>query len=628
MDGLRGVAVLAVLVYHVNGSWARGGWLGVDLFFVLSGFLITSLLLQEHRRWGSIDLLGFWMSRARRLLPALVVVLIAVLVAAWFWTVQTRRATVGWDVLSALGYVANWRFIAGDESYFSSIAMPSPVLHMWSLSIEEQYYLAFPLLLTALTAVVRSRRTCAAVLGALALLSVWWMTHLYVPGADPSRVYYGTDTRAFELLIGATAACLLSGRELRRGRPRRTDSVLGIAAWPALAIFMICFLLLPEGSTVPFEGGLALLAVVAVVPIAAASSRTPSAFQRALAFEPLRRLGLISYALYLWHWPVIVFLNPSVMPVDGLALSVVQIVTSLLLASLTFLYVERPIRSRGFAALIPRQPRPSVIAAWSAVPLIVVGALALPLNTSSSSADTPHGSSVTLPQPRYVPSTTTRSVILVGNSIPVSLTNYFDGSSFSDLQVSRSANLGCDPFPGRQYVGDELQVPSAGCVQWHTTWTDKIAETRPDLTLFFVPQTLVSDYEVDGRRIRYGTAEHDRFITASLEHVRTQIAQHGGKRLAISTLSCHDQPDFGKNPEAANVSNIARVRHVNAIATAWARQKQVGVVDTFSAVCAGGFHERVNGVPLYADGLHFTKTSAPIIWNWLAPQLQQLAGRP
>ena len=135
LDGLRGLAVAAVVVYHVNGDWVPGGWLGVDLFFVLSGFLITSLLLSEQARWGSIDLIGFWLSRARRLLPSLVVVCAAVLVAASIWTAPGRRSPVGWDVFSALLYVANWRFLLGDETYFGNLALPSPVRHTWSLSI-------------------------------------------------------------------------------------------------------------------------------------------------------------------------------------------------------------------------------------------------------------------------------------------------------------------------------------------------------------------------------------------------------------------------------------------------------------------------------------------------------------
>ena len=168
LDGLRGVAVAAVVVFHLNKSALPGGWRGVDLFFVLSGFLITSLLLTEHNRWGRISLGGFWASRARRLLPSLVLMLLAVLTASAFLAEHGRRPAIGGDVLAAFFYVANWRFLLGDEQYFATIAMPSPVRHTWSLSIEEQFYFVFPLLLAALLVVVRRRVQLAVVLGVLA----------------------------------------------------------------------------------------------------------------------------------------------------------------------------------------------------------------------------------------------------------------------------------------------------------------------------------------------------------------------------------------------------------------------------------------------------------------------------
>lgn len=171
LDGLRALAVLGVLVFHLWPNAARGGWLGVDLFFVLSGYLITTLLVREYVQRGGIDLRGFWLARARRLMPTLVVVLLAVLVMATFWTLPSRRYAVSLDVLSTLAYVANWHFISGDEAYFASNGTPSPLRHAWSLAIEEQYYLLFPLLLLALTRFLTRRRHLAFWLLALAAAS-------------------------------------------------------------------------------------------------------------------------------------------------------------------------------------------------------------------------------------------------------------------------------------------------------------------------------------------------------------------------------------------------------------------------------------------------------------------------
>ncbi|KNX37262.1 hypothetical protein VV01_09080 [Luteipulveratus halotolerans] len=619
-----------MLIYHVNGDWAPGGWLGVDLFFVLSGYLITSLLLSEQLRWGSIDLIGFWLSRARRLLPSLVVVCGAVLVAASLWTVPGRRSPVGWDVLSALLYVANWRFLLGDESYFGNLALPSPVRHTWSLSIEEQYYLLFPLLLIGLSAITRNRIVRSAVLLLLALASAAWMVHLYVPGQDPGRVYYGTDTRAFELLVGAAVGSLMAGRAATARRRRSTvDRVIGLAAWPALAVFAVAFFVLPEKSDLPFQGGLLVLALLATLPILAAAGRTPGSLQSVLSLEWLRRLGLISYSLYLWHWPVIVFLNPAQVPIDGAALSLVQIAVSVGLAVITYRYVERPIRTRGFRALIPARPQPSVAVARVAMPVAVLGALALTQSSGSSAAPASAVGGSSHLEPTAGVSATSgvkRSVVLLGNSVPASLTqNHGGDTTVPDVVPTGNVSLGCDPFPGEKLIdGDPVKV-SPDCVEWQQEWGKAMRLVSPDVALYFVPQTLVSDFKNDEGVQRFGTAGHDAFIRSSLDHVRTTSLAHGAKRFALTNLACHRMPDFGVNKEIDLINDDERVRHVNAVATAWARTHGVPVIDTFSALCKDGYHGEVNGVPLYQDGIHYTPRSGPIYWRWLAPQIRDIA---
>ncbi|PZP01393.1 MAG: acetyltransferase, partial [Dermacoccus nishinomiyaensis] len=254
LDGLRALAVLGVLVFHLWPNAARGGWLGVDLFFVLSGYLITTLLVREYVQRGGIDLRGFWLARARRLMPTLVVVLLAVLVMATFWTLPSRRPAVSLDVLSTLAYVANWHFISGDEAYFASNGTPSPLRHAWSLAIEEQYYLLFPLLLLALTRFLTRRRHLAFWLLALAAASALWMAHLYVPGVDPTRVYYGTDTRAFELLIGAAAGAWIGPSQWGHARPAPWLLWLERLAWPALFALVIAMLTFDESSSGLFRG--------------------------------------------------------------------------------------------------------------------------------------------------------------------------------------------------------------------------------------------------------------------------------------------------------------------------------------------------------------------------------------
>ena len=306
LDGVRAVAVSAVVAYHLN-TRLRGGFLGVDVFFVLSGYLITSMLLREHSRTGRINALRFWGRRARRLLPA-VLVLVAV-VALWtahhnaIVTFPSRRA----DMLSTIFYVANWHFIAVQQSYFALFtAGVSPLEHMWSLAIEEQFYLLWPLALAALMVILRrKRRPLLGLVLAVSVASAALMALLYQP-ADPTRAYVGTDTRAFELLIGAALAIVIVSRPALATRAAASRAARWM--WPGLiALVLIAFVELNDQSSLYFRGGALAFSVVVAVGLGLLEVRPQSLPARALSVGPMRWLGTVSYSLYLWHWPIIVW---------------------------------------------------------------------------------------------------------------------------------------------------------------------------------------------------------------------------------------------------------------------------------------------------------------------------------
>ncbi|TXJ04113.1 MAG: acyltransferase [Aeromicrobium sp.] len=240
LDGLRGLAVIAVMAYHVVPNPFTGGWLGVDLFFVLSGFLICAMLLREHDRTDAIDYKRFLIRRARRLLPGLILMLIAVLTAASIFEYAGRRKHVAIDVLSSFFQVSNWRLILANESYFANVSVPSPIRHTWSLGVQEQFYFIFPLVLLFLFKKARTWNTILLVLAVIGGVSFWRMLDLYVPGTDPSRVYFGTDTRLYELLIGVIGAIWLHRRTQRaasgrargpRGWGRQANNSSAFLAW-------------------------------------------------------------------------------------------------------------------------------------------------------------------------------------------------------------------------------------------------------------------------------------------------------------------------------------------------------------------------------------------------------------
>ncbi|PWJ25283.1 peptidoglycan/LPS O-acetylase OafA/YrhL [Branchiibius hedensis] len=631
LDGIRGVAVLAVVVYHLNNRWLPGGWLGVDVFFVLSGFLICSLLLAEYRRRQSIDLIGFWLARARRLLPGLLLVVAAVLVLSRLWAEPSRRVPIAWDGLATVLYVSNWRLLLSDDAYFgSTLGMPSPLRHTWSLAIEEQFYLVFPLLLVAILAVTwrlsprRPRLPATAVFVVLATASAVWMAVQYVPGTEPTRVYYSTATRAFELLIGAVAGIWWGPHEFGRRSgastmPRRVDPWLGRIGILAAILVLSAFALADETATWIFRGGLVLLCLLIVFPVSAGAAVLSTPIQRALAFEPLRWLGTVSYSLYLWHWPVIVFLTRDRLGLPPLVVAIIQFSLSLAIAYCSYRFIEQPIRKGGLRALVPAQPQIGRVIAWCSVPALAIGMVAL--GRSSSDALAVSGPQITYTKPAPPASGPPVRVSVIGNSVPYSLYVYFPAGQIPTLTVQAVSNFGCEPWAGKRIIDGSVQPALAECPQWQNTWPDQLAAQNPQTVIYPVSQAFVNDFQVDGHPVDFGTPAHDAFIKSSLDHVASGAAHAGAHRFVLLNLSCHRMPNASGNSELTAVNDDAKVQHVNSVAATWARQHDVQVLDLYTFLCSDGYRDVINGQPLWQDGLHFTAQSAPIVWRWIANQL-------
>jgi peptidoglycan/LPS O-acetylase OafA/YrhL len=355
LNGLRGLAVMGVVAYHLQIGWAKGGYLGVDLFFVLSGFLITTLLLEEWVGTGRVDLVAFWGRRARRLLPALFLVVLALalfLVCNAVWGGPGANGLIDLsglrgDAVATLLYVNNWHLIFAHQSYFAQFSTPSPLQHTWSLAIEEQFYLVWPLLLLVVLKYGRRgwRQVGVSVTIALGVGSSVLMAALFHPGVDPSRIYYGTDTRLFDLMAGATVAFLVAARRQPRAQARRTLHWVGPAAAVVLGVFWV-----RAGTSggLPtdfmFEGGFLLCAALAALVVADARLVEPGWFARGLAWRPLHFIGTISYGIYLWHWPVIVYLNGARTGLSTWPLNLLRIAVTLAVSTASYYLVERPIR--------------------------------------------------------------------------------------------------------------------------------------------------------------------------------------------------------------------------------------------------------------------------------------------
>ena len=341
--------MFAVIAFHEQFAAFHGGFLGVDVFFVLSGYLITDLLAAHWARHGQLDLRGFWIRRARRLLPALAVVLVTVTAAAAVIE-PGQLGALRPALLAAVSYSSNWWQALQHQSYFAGFGPPPPLRHLWSLAIEEQFYLVWPLILIVTLRTCPRRRLRAAVALAGAALSAVAMAAIYVPGADPSRVYYGTDTHASALFIGAALAFAWPLRQLRaasRQQTRRADAA-GLTGIAVLAWTMSRYW---GGDAALYPAGLVIAAAGAGGLVVAAAS--PGIIAGLLSWAPLRWAGVRSYGIYLWHWPVIAIAAAITGPRPGAPwLGAAEAATAITLAAASWTWIEQPILHHGLRAAV------------------------------------------------------------------------------------------------------------------------------------------------------------------------------------------------------------------------------------------------------------------------------------
>jgi peptidoglycan/LPS O-acetylase OafA/YrhL len=348
LDGLRAVSVMAVLFYHADFAWFPGGFLGVEVFFVVSGFLITSLMVEERLGTGHVDLKQFWIRRARRLLPAVYLLLAVVSVAALV-VYRDASGRLGGDIIAALLYVSNWWQIHLQDSYFAAAGRPPLLKHLWSLAVEEQFYLIFPPLF-ALAWMKFGRRKTRYGLLFLALCSAVEMAVLYTPGKDPTRVYMGTDTRAAGMLLGAVLAISWAPWRSKSTAAKSAGPAMDIAGGVGLVFILVFITQVNEFDSFIYRGGFLLLDLVCVVVIAVLV-HPASRVSKVMAIAPLVWIGKRSYSLYLWHWPIFQVTRPdSDIPLRGLPLTILRMVLTFGAAELSYRYVETPLRKGALGA--------------------------------------------------------------------------------------------------------------------------------------------------------------------------------------------------------------------------------------------------------------------------------------
>jgi len=352
LDGIRAISVFAVIFYHANFSWALGGYLGVESFFVISGYLITSLLINEWNESGAINLLRFWLKRARRLLPALWLLLFSLAITI---PVLARDGVSNFlkDLPPALFYYTNWAYIFQKTSYFESFGRPPLLKHLWSLAIEEQFYFFWPLILFFLLSVFgnKKRKNLLYPILVLAATSAIWMSSLYTFSNDSSRVYFGTDTRAAGLLIGACLATLWQPWKESHQKSRK-KWLIDIVGWCLLILIIYFFITYNEFQPLLYHGGITIFSLVCAGLIFAAT-HSETTLSRFLEIPIMRWLGTRSYGIYLWHFPVFMMSRSGFdVNLPAIPLFAIQLSVTLLIAEASYRWIELPIRKIGFRSFV------------------------------------------------------------------------------------------------------------------------------------------------------------------------------------------------------------------------------------------------------------------------------------
>ena len=628
LDGLRAVAVLAVIGYHLGFRQIQGGFVGVDLFFVLSGYLITSLLLIEYQSRGTINLPHFWLRRARRLLPALFLLLIAVSIWVPLVTPTFQLTLRKEDLLWTLFYGSNWHLIASAQDYFAQSAIVSPMRHTWSLAIEEQFYLVWPLIVLGALRFGRGRFQPLAVAAAVAVVtSALAMAMLFTP-VDPSRSYYGTDSRIHQPLIGALLAILVVP-----GIPavlRRMAQALSIAS----ALFLVTtFILLNDHQSIYWHGLSSAIAVAAAGVIMGLEANPSNGLAKTLSRRPLQWIGQISYGLYLWHWPVILAVGSSPSFLRWLpgstGINLARVVLTFAIATASFYLLEQPVRRGRLPLIQVSVPRfvTATVATTVAVAVVILWSTA---NATGDIAaqDIPgcsaSGDSLCV---RYEAPRGRPVLAVIGDSIARSLDPAF-------LILARehrwtyvlAAKNACRVTRLLTSYEGQVRPFDQQCYETTPRVLRRVLRWNPVVIVAMDRWEIMDFVGADGQVQPRGTPEHVRLTEQALVEVSRELTSSGA-RLAFIELPPTVKPDCGKtlplsSPDCrVRVSDDVAQAPYNAIfGRLHAAVPGTSLLSITRVVCPDEVcTPQIGDLQIRFDGLHFTPaasaTLAAALWQ-------------
>jgi peptidoglycan/LPS O-acetylase OafA/YrhL len=633
LDGIRAFAVITVLLYHFGVSWVNGGLLGVDVFFVLSGFLITTLLCNESTRTGTIALAKFWGRRARRLLPALFVLLIGVALYAHFYAGFVNVSRIRGDALSTLAYVANWRFIFSNQGYFAATGAPSPLLHTWSLAVEEQYYLIWPLV--ALVALRwRGARGVAWVAGIGALASATLMAVMHHAGVSVDRLYYGTDTRAQALLVGSFLGAMASMRSWHvvseRWAATRQGRVAGVALGVAGSGYLLWAWHAYAGTdSFLYSGGFLLVALAAGAVITQVVSWPDSLLSRFLSLGALTFIGRISYGLYLYHWPLFLVINNEHTGLSGFELLVARFGATFVVAVASYYLLEQPIRTRRFL------PNWQALAGSAVAVVVTVTVLVVSTIAPAEGSVTVKGATMPVAERQQLTASaafTTNPVrfLLLGDSVALTM-----GIGLSDhskqhygVTVNNVAPLGCDLDPNLMIntVG-AVGIAPPGCKNWRAVWAKQVADYKPQVVGVELGRWEVADHLYKGTWTHIGQPLWDDHLTAELNQA-VAILSAGGAKVVLFTFPYVDPPQESADGTPFTESLPSRADAYNKLVdqVGKAHPGVVTVVDLNKMLDPEGHYTAtLDGDTIrWTDGVHVTIAGGELLQPKILPTVAAL----
>jgi peptidoglycan/LPS O-acetylase OafA/YrhL len=637
LDGIRAVAIVVIMGYHGGVFLTSGGFYSLDTFFALSGFLITSLLIAEWQRGATVRLRTFWARRARRLLPAMALMVLGVAAYAAFVVPAGTYPTLRGDSFAALFYYANWHYIVAGSNYFNQTGLTSPLTHTWSLAVEEQFYLAWPLVFLGVMKLWGRLRTLLFACVAGALASAAEMALLYSP-ADVNRLYYGTDTRAQSLLVGAALAAALAMWAERRGAA--VPAADGRAGWAPLTSLgrsgavaagvvgavgsALLWTLVSSNDAFAYRGGFLLAALASSAVIVSVVCAPGAPLARLLSLAPLRYVGRISYGLYLWHFPLFIYLDHARTGLTGYPLFAVRVAATGAVAVCSFHLFERPIRQgtlfTGWRAWLLAP------ASMAAVAVAVVAATTVPAVAVSPTVPR-------LPVRSDLFEGPTVKVMVAGDSTALTLgIGLTWESSDYDVKVYDDGILGCGVAEGSEYQLQGVDSPMAtqcdggpADTQWPAVWRAEIARQHPNVVMILAGRWEVVNRTYRGRWTDIEHAAYAAYVKRQLE-LAVKVASSGGARVVLLTAPCYDsgeQPDGQPWPEDSRARLAVYNRLVRQVA---ASSPDASLINFNAMACPGGrYEEYIDGQQVReSDGVHFSfgggAVFEPEIWPLVVKQ--------